>query len=148
VRRHGALAAGLLALACFHAKHVAKPGAEDAGAEGEEAAGSGKRAGGAGKEEKGRDAAPSRSRVPPRAGRPTIAASPEGLMNPGSIRRIQAALRTKGYLEAESGELDDATAAALRRFQADEGIAATGAPDRETLRRLGVDPNEVYRTAP
>ncbi|MFL5260842.1 MAG: peptidoglycan-binding domain-containing protein [Anaeromyxobacteraceae bacterium] len=148
MRRPQAVAAWLLALACFHTQHVAKSGAEDSGGEGDEAAASGKRAGGSGAPEKGRDAAPSRSRVPARAGRPTVAASPEGLMNPGAIRRIQAALRTKGYLEAESGDLDDPTAAALRRFQADEGIAATGAPDRETLRRLGVDPNEVYRTAP
>ena len=27
--RHGAVAAGLLALACFHTKHVAKPGVEE-----------------------------------------------------------------------------------------------------------------------
>ena len=146
ILRHGAAAAGLLALACFHTQQVARPGAEDPGGKGETAAPSGERAGPG--PEKGRDAAPSKSRIPPRAGRPTIAASPEGLMNPGSIRRIQAALRTKGYLDAESGDLDDATAAALRRFQADEGIAATGAPDRETLRRLGVEPNQVYRTAP
>ena len=70
-------------------------------------------------------------------------------MNPGSARRIQEALRERGLLAgAPSGELDEPTSAALRRFQRSEDLAQTGAPDRETLRRLGIDPQEVYRTVP
>ena len=107
----------------------------------------GNRTGGA-RQEEGSSGRASKSRVPPREGRPAVAASPEGLMNPGSAREIQEALRGKGYLEAVSGELDQATSAALRRFQHDQQLAETGAPDRETLRRLGVDPQSVYRTVP
>ena len=70
-------------------------------------------------------------------------------MNPGSARKIQDALRSKGYLDrAGSGELDAATSAAIRRLQHDQGLAETGAPDRETLRRLGIGTSEVYQTAP
>jgi len=69
-------------------------------------------------------------------------------MNPGSARLIQEALRTKGYLATISGELDQETSAALRRFQRDEDLAQTGAPDRETLRKLGVDPQRIFRTVP
>jgi hypothetical protein len=87
-------------------------------------------------------------RVHPAPGHPAVAASPEALMNPGSARKIQEALRSKGYLETVSGDLDQPTSAALRRFQHDQQLATTGAPDRETLRRLGVDPQEVYRSVP
>jgi peptidoglycan hydrolase-like protein with peptidoglycan-binding domain len=70
-------------------------------------------------------------------------------MNPGSVEKIQEALRGKGLRAgAASGQLDAETSAALRRFQRSEGLAQTGAPDRETLRRLGVDPQEIYRTVP
>jgi peptidoglycan hydrolase-like protein with peptidoglycan-binding domain len=68
-------------------------------------------------------------------------------MNPGSARRIQQALHDQGYLrEAPSGRLDAPTSAALREFQRRHDLAETGAPDRETLRRLGIDPSGVYVT--
>jgi hypothetical protein len=62
---------------------------------------------------------------------------------------VTGALADRGLLARPSGgdTLDDAASAALRRFQADEGLAATGFPDRETLRRLGLSPAEVYRDA-
>ena len=98
-------------------------------------------------------AEPSRkeTRVPPRAGRPAVAADPSGLMRPGSAKKIEEALKSKGYLRAGSGregadDLSQQATVALRRFQRDEGLAETGAPDRETLRRLGVDPQDVYST--
>lgn len=128
-------AAALLAatLGCFHTRHVAK---EEGGA------------GAPAKTEQGENPHPAPGRVPARGGRPTIAAEPEGLMNPGALRRIQAALRSKGYLREPSGRMDEATSVGLRRFQRDQDLAATGAPDRETLERLGIDPNSVYRTTP
>lgn len=92
------------------------------------------------------------TRVPPRDGRPGVAADPSGLMRAGSAKRIEEALRSKGYLressaKASANELTTEATIALRRFQRDEGLAATGAPDRETLRRLGIDPQDVYSTA-
>ena len=83
--------------------------------------------------------APERPRVPP---------SPQGLLAPEAIREAQRALASRGLLrEHREGEVDPPTAAALRRFQADEGLAATGFPDRATLQRLGVDPEKAYRRA-
>jgi peptidoglycan hydrolase-like protein with peptidoglycan-binding domain len=86
--------------------------------------------------------------VPPRAGRPRVPAAPEALLAEGAVGRIQRALAERGYLEAHrEGELDAPTSAALRRFQEDEGLAETGFPDRETLRRLHVDPEKAYGRA-
>ncbi|ACL65216.1 Peptidoglycan-binding domain 1 protein [Anaeromyxobacter dehalogenans 2CP-1] len=83
--------------------------------------------------------------VPPRGERPRVPSSPEALLAPGAVGEIQDALRDRGYLGAHRrGELDRATSAALRRFQEAQGLAATGAPDRETLRRLHVDPARAY----
>jgi hypothetical protein len=76
---------------------------------------------------------------------PPVPATPDGLLAPGGARRVQEALVARGHLgAARSDEIDDATSAALRRLQREEGLAATGFPDRETLRRLGLDPAEVY----
>jgi peptidoglycan hydrolase-like protein with peptidoglycan-binding domain len=95
--------------------------------------------------EEGR-AAPSKAPAPKaRTGAP-VPATPQSLLADGAARRIQEALRDRGYLDAVRGdELDEATSAALRQFQSDEGLAATGFPDRETVRQLNVDPTEVYR---
>lgn len=88
---------------------------------------------------------PNAKGVPAAPGRPQAPASPEGLLTGGTVGRIQAALADRGYLARHrSGELDDATRAALRKFQADEGLAATGMPDRETLSRLGLSPEASY----
>ncbi len=91
---------------------------------------------------------PSEEGVPPAAGRPRVPSSPEALLAEGAVGELQEALAERGYLGPHRrGELDDATSAALRRFQADEGLAETGFPDRETLARLGLDPEESYGRA-
>jgi peptidoglycan hydrolase-like protein with peptidoglycan-binding domain len=91
---------------------------------------------------------PSEKGVPPAAGRPRVPAAPEALLAEGAVGRVQEALADRGYLgRHRRGELDDATAKALARFQADEGLAETGFPDRETLSRLGLDPDETYGRA-
>ena len=67
-------------------------------------------------------------------------------MLPGGPLLIQQALIKKGYLKvAETGELDDETTSSLRHFQADQKIMRTGSPDRETLRRLGIPADKVFR---
>ena len=87
----------------------------------------------------GASARPEAERQAAAPGRPQLANSPEGLMLPGGVLLIQQALTSRGYLhEAESGALDDATSVGLRTFQSDQKLARTGAPDRETLHRLGV----------
>jgi hypothetical protein len=61
------------------------------------------------------------------------------------VGEIQRALAERGLLgKHRKGELDEPTSAALRKFQGQEGLARTGFPDRETLRRLGIDPEQAY----
>lgn len=67
---------------------------------------------------------------------------------PGGVEQIQDALASRGYLDksaAKSGVIDEPTSAALRKFQSDQGIARTGNPDHETVRRLGLDADALFR---
>ncbi len=120
-----AAALAVTAFACRHTERVGNPGTPSTDEE---------------------PRAPRVTKIPPREGRPEVAVSPQELMRPGSAKKIQKGLQDEGYLREVTGSLDRETSVALRRFQHDQGLAETGAPDRETLRRLGVDPQEVYST--
>jgi len=93
---------------------------------------------------------PPNERPPSDAPAPTIplATSPSGLLKPGAEKKIQEKLSDKGVLEnhTPSGELDGPTREALRRFQHDEGLPATGMPDDATVRKLGLDPADVFKS--
>lgn len=53
------------------------------------------------------------------------------------IRRLQAALRIRGFYEGElSGAYTDATREAVSAFQSSVGLPATGMPDQKTLANL------------
>jgi hypothetical protein len=84
--------------------------------------------------------------VPPEGGRPRVPASPKALLAEGEIGKVQEALSERGYLakERRPGALDEPTTKALRKFQKDEGLAETGFPDRLTLQKLGLDPEQSY----
>jgi peptidoglycan hydrolase-like protein with peptidoglycan-binding domain len=133
--------AGTLAGGCGGSRRAAdahSPGAE-------EAEGKGKEAGSARASKREAPDEPSEKGVPPEGGRPRVPAAPEALLAPGAVSEIQRALADRGHLGAHSeGELDAATTEALRAFQAEEGLAETGFPDRETLTRLGIDPPAAY----
>ncbi len=73
-----------------------------------------------------------------------VAATPEGIVPPEALERLQEALWERGFAVAITGELDLATEAALRRFQRSAGLAETGLPNLETLERLGLDAQEIY----
>lgn len=79
--------------------------------------------------------------------RPRLSADAVGLFLPDGPRLIQQALSKRGYFagEHQTGELDEETAAALRRFQSDEKSPRTGYPDRETVRKLGLDVDQVFK---
>jgi hypothetical protein len=124
----------LLAAGCGHARKPPPSQPSDAAARQAPAP-----AGGAGEP----DAA--EKGVPPEGDRPRVPASPDALLAEGAVAEIQEALVARGYLARHrKGVLDDATTAALRRHQREEGLAETGFPDRETVRRLGIDPEEAY----
>ena len=123
---------------CWHATHVTKPD-DDGAAQGEQKQPS--------KAEGGTASKPRQARRPARPGRPPLAVAPGGLYAPGAIEQIQQALQQRGYLEAnaESGKIDETTSAAVRKFQGDQDLARTGVPDHETVRKLGLDPDKVFR---
>ena len=73
-----------------------------------------------------------------------VRTTPGGMLDDKSIREIQSKLSAKGYQAPQSGQLDEATQAALRKFQAHEHMASTGLPDYDTLRRLGLSAKSVY----
>ncbi|HEX6835359.1 MAG TPA: peptidoglycan-binding domain-containing protein [Polyangia bacterium] len=73
-----------------------------------------------------------------------VRTTPGGMLDPQSMKQIQSKLTHKGFKTPESGQLDEETQAALRKFQAHEHIASTGLPDYGTLRRLGLDPHKIY----
>ncbi len=73
-----------------------------------------------------------------------VRTTPGGMLDPQAMKQIQSALSRHGVEAPSSGTLDDATQAAIRRFQKKEGIARTGMPDYDTLRRLGLDPRKIY----
>ncbi len=58
---------------------------------------------------------------------------------PERIREIQAALAREGaYAGEPNGKWDAASAEAMKRFQADHGLAPTGKLDALSLQRLGL----------
>jgi peptidoglycan hydrolase-like protein with peptidoglycan-binding domain len=133
------VACALLLAGCFHATHVEKP---DEGASGSGGTAQPKESEGGAAEQ------PRAARRPQKPGRPPLAAAPGALFVPGGVEQIQKALASRGYLEMGSvkgGDIDAATSAAVRKFQSDQGIARTGNPDHETVRRLGLDPDSLFR---
>ncbi len=141
MKRCAPLIAALLAAGCSHTKHVE----EGEGGEGSAQASQSAQP----TEKEGGPAAQARAaRRPQKPGRPPLAASPGGLFAPGGVEQIQKALASRGYLDlgsAKLGDIDAETSAAVRKFQSDEGIARTGNPDHETVRRLGLDPDQLFR---
>jgi hypothetical protein len=137
---------GLLSLGCGHTHTVGdaesagtQKKAEDDGksenhAEKQAALGSGHRADAPIKSD-------SRSDAPP------LATSPAGLLKPDAMAAIQKKLVARGQLSAdqESGKLDEPTQRALRAFQRDNHLPATGMPDDLTVQKLGIPPGQAFR---
>jgi hypothetical protein len=74
-----------------------------------------------------------------------VPASPEALLGPEAVTKLQQALGGRGLLgRHRGGELDAPTREAVAKFQRQQGLADTGVPDRETLRKLGLDAEQAY----
>jgi len=92
----------------------------------------------------------------PRTGRPRVAPTgeqpkttplaqaPEGLLTPGAEQKIHDKLSAGGFMKEDANA---STEAALRRFQAAHDLPSTGVPDHETIRRLGLNPDDLFRKA-
>lgn len=103
--------------------------------------------------EEGADGGPDQSKaqkqegVKPSPDAPRVPATPEALLGEEAVRDVQRALVDRKLLGAHrEGDLDAPTSAAVRKFQEEQGLAATGMPDRETLRALGVSAEQAYGT--
>lgn len=68
---------------------------------------------------------------------------------PDRYKQIQEALSAKGYLPAEqaNGQWNDASAAALKKFQADQNLEANGKINSLSLIALGLGPKRETATA-
>jgi peptidoglycan hydrolase-like protein with peptidoglycan-binding domain len=55
------------------------------------------------------------------------------------IRTIQKALNLKGYKVKVNGKMNKQTRTAIKKFQSDHGLEATGRVDEDTLAELGID---------
>jgi peptidoglycan hydrolase-like protein with peptidoglycan-binding domain len=78
-----------------------------------------------------------------------LAMAPAGLLSSGAAADIQEKLIAKGQLDRDhaSGRLDEPTREALRKFQGESGLPATGIPDDATISKLGLKPKDVFRAA-
>lgn len=90
---------------------------------------------------------PSGSAATPKTepGHPPLAAAPGVILKPGATDALAEQLRARGLL-APNASTSAELAKALRAFQKSEGLAETGFPDRETVRRLGLDAKDVDAT--
>ena len=77
-----------------------------------------------------------------------LATGPAGLLVEGGVAELQRALEKAGFEAGEPGKFDRKTTDALRSFQEREELPRTGAPDRETLKKLGLDPDKLLKKAP
>jgi hypothetical protein len=86
-------------------------------------------------------------RVAPNGDQPKttpLAQAPEGLLTPGAEQKIHDKLSAGGFLKEDANA---STGAALRRFQVAHDLPSTGVPDHETVRRLGLNPDDLFRKA-
>jgi hypothetical protein len=134
----GGLTALLLGGACSHTRAVTSP----------EHAAQAEKEDGAQKEPE--RPAHKKSRLPPEEkGALPLTSSPAGLLQPGAAETIQGRLVKGGQLndDQKSGRLDAPTREALITFQKAHDLPATGIPDDATVRKLGLDPNAIFRKA-
>jgi peptidoglycan hydrolase-like protein with peptidoglycan-binding domain len=66
------------------------------------------------------------------------------VLHRGDIKKVQEALREKGYYTAQvDGVLGPQTRAAIRQYQQSENLPATGRLDAQTAGKLGVGPESI-----
>ena len=76
-------------------------------------------------------------------GHPPVASHADQLLEPGAEKKIRDKLAGGHYLPSNDAPL----AEGLKKFQAAHDMPATGIADTETVRRLGLDPGQIFRDA-
>ena len=74
-----------------------------------------------------------------------VATAPEALLAPGAEDKIRERLVAGGFLATDADKSNGATRGGIRRFQKAQDLPATGVPDAETVKRLGLDPDKTFR---
>ena len=88
---------------------------------------------------------PASKRAPEPASKPgdvPVSTSPSGLLAPGADDKIRDKLAAAGFPAHGKSSKE-----ALRRFQRANDLPATGIPDHETVKKLGLDPGDIFRAA-
>jgi putative peptidoglycan binding protein len=76
-----------------------------------------------------------------------VATAPGALLKPGAEDKIREQLVAAGFLARDGKASDASMREGLRDFQRAKDLPATGMPDHETVKRLGLDPDEIFRQA-
>lgn len=71
-----------------------------------------------------------------------VSTSPAGQLAPGADDKIRDKLAAAGFAPEGKSYKE-----ALRRFQGANDLPATGIPDDETVKKLGLPPGEIFRAA-
>jgi hypothetical protein len=74
-----------------------------------------------------------------------VATAPEALLAPGAEDKIRERLIAGGFLAADAGKSNGAMRGGIRQFQKAQDLPETGVPDAETVKRLGLNPDEMFR---
>ncbi len=76
-------------------------------------------------------------------GHPTLAVSAEALRKPGGTAALKKALAKAGFLSDGDSASEKGLHDAIVQFQAKNDMAQTGFADHETLRKLGLNPDDI-----
>ena len=74
-------------------------------------------------------------------GHAPVASHADQLLEPGAEKKIRDKLAGGHYLPSDDAPITEG----LKKFQAAHGMPATGVADTETVRRLGLDPGQIFR---
>ena len=74
-----------------------------------------------------------------------VATTPGALLVPGAEDKIRERLVAGGFLARDAKSSDAAMREGLKQFQRAKDLPATGVPDHETIKRLGLDPDQTFR---
>jgi len=78
----------------------------------------------------------------------TTSSTTKAMFKTEGLKKLQAALAKRSFAVTSTGQLDIQTQEGLRKFQQGQSLPDTGLPDYESIRRLGLKPQEVYEPEP
>lgn len=70
-----------------------------------------------------------------------VATAPEALLTPGAEKKIREKLAAAGFLDDDKGSMREG----IRRYQKAHDLPATGVADHQTVKGMGLDPNQIFR---